>query len=112
MKIAKLTCVINLLAASLILGGCDKAAQDKFSGHWVQVDKKSMLSDLRPKNQTLDIKDNGGNSYIVTTKSGASYVAQEFDNQLVITGPLHFVAAIDKSTGHLIVAGDEYEHSK
>ncbi|MDN7465806.1 hypothetical protein [Burkholderia gladioli] len=112
MKIAKLTCVINLVAASFVLGGCDRVAQDKFSGHWVQVDKKGVLSDLRPKSLTLDIKNNGGNSYIVTTKIGASYVAQERDNQLVLNAPMSFVAAIDKSTGHLIIAGDEYERAK
>lgn len=107
-----------MVLVALTQFGCDKGDGDQYLGKWTRIsgqDYNEIVisrngggNDFYVSHQEDKYNDDGKNVGTITSRQPATVV----DGKMIVSAAIQYAMTIDKSNGHLVTPGSEFERSK
>ena len=118
MKVNRFVAVAMMTLMMLMQFGCNKSDGDQYVGKWTRVagqdyneiviSRNGDSNDFYVSHQEDKYNDNGDKVGTMTLRQPAAMV----DGKMIVSAGIQYAMTIDKSNGHLVTPGSEFERAK
>lgn len=118
MRAIRFVAVTVVAAVALTQFGCSKGDGDQYVGKWnrvsgrdydeIVISRNGGGNDFYVSHQEDKYNDEGGKVGTVTRRQPAAVV----DGKMIVSASIQYAMTIDKSNGHLVTPGSEFERAK
>ncbi|MEX3555432.1 MAG: hypothetical protein VB131_01965 [Burkholderia gladioli] len=118
MRALRFVTAVTMVVVALTQFGCGKSDGDQYIGKWMRVSgqdyneivvsRNGSGNDFFVSHQENKYDDQGNKVGTVTRQQPATVV----DGKMIVSTQIQYAMTIDKSNGHLITPGSEFERAK
>ncbi|WP_241021570.1 hypothetical protein [Burkholderia sp. Ac-20353] len=118
MRAIRFVTAVTMVVVALTQFGCGKSDGDQYIGKWTRVNGQDYNeivisrngggNDFYISHQENKFNDEGNKVGTITRQQPATVV----DGKMIVSAAIQYAMTIDKSNGHLVTPGSEFERAK